>query len=325
MNGYINLIVFILTTMLYFYKLKPDVTVDTLANLPQPLNGLVKYALIVLLTQFGLNVSAIVEKCGGSASQNIGIAALFTFLPWTLIFGIVLTVLIMFPGFKSAFSDVIGYFYISSKAHKLFSEMLAIKKDIATKIEGESSAEQPALTSTADALIKLFGNVGVLINQIVPSNFNDYWQLLQPLMKTSLETQESYLEYIASEKKKKEKELMTGGGITSTAAAVVASMATSATSATSATNPVSTEPIDASEFYKKELLKLVVSRDNVGEFMWYLYTGILVISIIQYYILSRGCFSDASTMEKNYQKFLENEDKQDKQEVAQKTTYTITS
>ena len=60
--------------------------------------------------------------------------------------------------------------------------------------------------------------------------------------------------------------------------------------------------------------------------MWYLYTGILVISIVQYYILSRGCVSDASTMEKNYQKFLENEDAaQAQQDAGQNTTYTITS
>ena len=72
------------------------------------------------------------------------------------------------------------------------------------------------------------------------------------------------------------------------------------------------------------MLKLVVSRDNVGEGMWYLYTGILVISIIQYYILSRGCLSDAVTMEKNYQKFLENEAQQEK-DATQNTTYTITA
>ena len=83
----------------------------------------------------------------------------------------------------------------------------------------------------------------------------------------------------------------------------------------------------ASDYYRDELLKLVVSRDNVGEFMWYLYTGVLVISIIQYYILSRGCLSDAATMEKNYQKFLQNEDdiKAQQDAAGQNTTYTITS
>lgn len=309
MNGYINLIVFILTTIFYFYS-KPEVKYDTLET-PQSSKGLAIYALIILLTQFGLNISAIVTKCGGSASQNIGVAALFTFLPWTLIFGIVLVVLIVFPGFKSAFSDVIGYFYISDKAHILFSEMLAIKGDVANKIESLPTSEKSAASSTADALIKLCGNMGILINQIVPSNFKDYWQLLQPLMKTDamLEAEHLYQNFIVTEREKEQEEdIKTIQSVTPQAGG-------------------QSKPASASDYYRDELLKLVVSRDNVGEFMWYLYTGVLVISIVQYYILSRGCLSDASTMEKNYQKFLQNEDDIKAQEDAagQNTTYTITS
>ena len=307
MNGYINLIVFILTTILYFVSIKPEVKYDTLET-PQSPKGLAIYALIILLTQFGLNVSAIIEKCGGSASQNIGVAALFTFLPWTLIFGVVLAVLIAFPGFKTAFSDVIGYFYISDKAHILFSEMLAIKGDVAKTIETLPTSEQPAASSTADALIKLCGNMGILINQIVPSNFKDYWQLLQPLMKTDamLEAQPLYQNFIVTEREKEEEGTKTIQSVTPQAGG---------------------QPNTASDFYRDELLKLVVSRDNVGEFMWYLYTGVLVISIVQYYILSRGCLSDAATMEKNYQKFLQNEDdiKAQQDAAGQNTTYTITS
>ena len=307
MNGYINLIVFILTTIFYFYS-KPEVKYDTLET-PQSSKGLAIYALIILLTQFGLNISAIVTKCGGSASQNIGVAALFTFLPWTLIFGIVLVVLIVFPGFKSAFSDVIGYFYISDKAHILFSEMLAIKGDVANKIETLPTSEKQAASSTADALIKLCGNVGILINQIVPSNFNDYWQLLQPLMKPAemLASQPLYQNFIVTEREKEQEEdIKTIQSVTPQAGG---------------------QSKPASDYYRDELLKLVVSRDNVGEFMWYLYTGILVMSIVQYYILSRGCLSDAATMEKNYQTFLQNEDDLKAQEDAagQNTTYTITS
>ena len=298
----------ITVNLLYFYSIKPEVKYDTLET-PQSPKGLAIYALIILLTQFGLNVSAIIEKCGGSASQNIGVAALFTFLPWTLIFGIVLAVLIVFPGFKSAFSDVIGYFYISDKAHILFSEMLAIKGDVANKIESLPTNEKSAASSTADALIKLCGNMGILINQIVPSNFKDYWQLLQPLMKPAemLASQPLYQNFIKTERETAKEE---GTKIIQ-----------------SVTPQAGGQSKPASDYYRDELLKLVVSRDNVGEFMWYLYTGILVMSIVQYYILSRGCLSDAATMEKNYQTFLQNEDDLKAQEDAagQNTTYTITS
>ena len=382
MNGYINLIVFILTTILYFYSLKPAITYETVEEPPSQ-KGLAIYALIVILTQFGLNVSAIIEKCGGSASQNIGIAALFTFLPWTLLFGIVIAVLIMYPGFKSAFSDVVGYFYISSTAHNLFSEMLAIKGDINSKIEGEpDSVDKTALRSTADALIKLCGNIGILINQIVPDNFKDYWTLLGPLMKPDdeLANQPSYKNYLQADSEKKS-ELNGGqnkrnmkGGLNTKAAQIAAAAATAVASSrtrpssiplssTSSTNlPVANatetsqpetlstatavdamgatamdvrpeqndeavsnaELKNATTFYRDELLKLVVTRNNIGEAMWYVYTGILVISIIQYYILTRACVSDAATMEKNYQKFLENEkDIQAQEAAAQNTTYTV--
>ena len=374
MNGYINLIVFILTTIVYFTLIKKDVTFDTLETPPSQ-GGLAIYALMVILTQFGLNVTAIIEKCGGSASQNIGVAALFTFLPWTLMFGIVIAVLIMFPGFKSAFSDVVGYFYISGKAHVLFSEMLALKEDINSKIEKEpNTTDKQALRSTADVLIKMFGNIGVLINQIVPSNFKDYWTLLGPLMKPAneLSNQPLYMNYIETEKTNKQDNTQNGGRIggrmgsihrernrarmgsihkerniriikggtpetegpvasapplaseVGSEAQVVASEVTPEPQANEQQINSILEQLSASEFYRNELLKLVISKDNVGEFMWYLYTGILVISIIQYYILSRVCVSDAATMEKNYQKFLENEeDVQAQQEAGQNTTYTI--
>ena len=56
---------------------------------------------------------------------------------------------------------------------------------------------------------------------------------------------------------------------------------------------------------KNELFDLVVTRDNVGEFMWYMYTGILLTSIVQLKITTRGCASNPKTMEQNYQKFKE--------------------
>lgn len=301
MNGYINLIVFILTTILYFYSIKQPITFSNIDN-PSSTNGLAIYVLLVLLTQFGLNIWTIIDKCGGSASQNIGVAALFTFLPWSLLFGIIIVVLLVFPGFKTAFSDVIGYFYISEQAHILFSEMLSIKGEIKDKINKESDENvKQQLITTAEALIKLCGNMGILINQIVPSNFNDYWQLLQPLLKDSNILNESKLF------KDKQQSINDANEKLPESEKIPNS-------------------INATEFYRDELLKLVVSRDNVGEFMWYLYTGILVISIIQYYILSRGCLSDASTMEKNYQNFLQKEqDEQNKKNSTQNTTYTITS
>jgi hypothetical protein len=77
---------------------------------------------------------------------------------------------------------------------------------------------------------------------------------------------------------------------------------------------------------KEQLFDLVVTRDNVGESMWFIYTGILLTSIVQMKITTRGCANNPKTMEKNYQTFLDAENTaKSKQDLATSSTYTITS
>ena len=73
-----------------------------------------------------------------------------------------------------------------------------------------------------------------------------------------------------------------------------------------------------------QLLQLVTLRDNIGEACWYIYTAILLISIVQYNLAARGCVKDLATMEKDYQDFLTKEDQlAADQKKATATTYTI--
>ena len=76
---------------------------------------------------------------------------------------------------------------------------------------------------------------------------------------------------------------------------------------------------------RDELFELVVTRDNTGEAMWLIYTGILLTSIVQLKITSRGCKTDPKTMEANYQKFLEQEKANQTANENASATYTITS
>ena len=46
------------------------------------------------------------------------------------------------------------------------------------------------LKDAAQAVIKLCGNMSILINQIVPDNFTEYWNMLKPLMKSNYQTTE---------------------------------------------------------------------------------------------------------------------------------------
>jgi hypothetical protein len=187
-----SIIIFIILTIIYFAVPaigKPYLTLDIL-NDPNGLTSyyssimprLGLYLLAIVVSQFFLNSSYLMTKCGGSIGKNMGAAALFTFIPWVLIFGILLAVLMMFPGFKSAFSDVIGYFAISGSANNILSTIL-LDTDINKAIESTSDPiRQQELKSTAEAIMKICGNKSILINQMNPENFLQVWDLLKPLM-----------------------------------------------------------------------------------------------------------------------------------------------
>jgi len=280
-NSYINIVTFILTTVFYYMALKPTLTYNDLID-PKKYEEYSKnnylylgiYLALVMLIQFVVNASVISTTCGGSISENIGAAGVLTFVPWTLIFGVIIIVLIIYPGFKSAFSDVIGYFYISGPATQIITELL-VNRDVEKKLTGnETKEEREALEDAADTIVKICGNTSILINQIVPDNFLDYWKILNPLKKPQYRDD----------------------------------------------NSPETQDI------RKQLFELVVTRDNIGEALWYIYTGILLTSIVQLKITTRGCNTNTATMEKNYNEFLKKEEEaKAKQAEADSTVYTITS
>ena len=281
-NSYLNIITFLLTTLFYYLAIKPNFTyeISTDSHKYKDYTGnsymyLAIYLLLVIVIQFMVNASIVSSMCGGNISENMGAAGVFTFLPWTFIFGVLILILTIYPGFKSAFSDVIGYFWVSNSANKVITELL-VNPDVQKNIDSDTNStpeQKIAMQNAADTIIKISGNVSVLINQIVPSNFNEYWKILTPLMK---------LQY--------QKE-----------------------------NPETSK-------IRNELFELVVTRDNVGEAMWYIYTGLLLISIVQLKITTRGCVNNPQTMEQNYQKFLDSEkEAKQQQKLSTGTTYTITN
>lgn len=300
----LNIVIFFAITILFYTTLKPKATLDNV-NLPEYTSknrmATLIYFGLVLLFQFAFNSYVLSKACGQSGTSRyiMGQAALYTLVPWTFFFGIIILVLYVFPSFKSAFSDIVGYYFVSSSANdilvtllknqgspeitaRVFSntegsgvdESLSDKPNFFSKnpdfsigIEGKlldfgAPAESnrfdtnlqrkldkiiPSLEETEasgvsevsdekanDLIMKICGNASVLINQMLPSNFDNYWNTLQPLFKPSYR----------------------GAG---------------------------------GNELKEKLFNLVVTRDNVGESMWYIYTGILVSSIVQFQIASSNC------------------------------------
>jgi hypothetical protein len=206
------------------------------------------------------------SKCGMSNGTFFS-AFLFTLIPWVLIFTVMVAVIVIFPGFKSAFSDVIGYFVVSGTANELLSTIL-INTDVNDLIKNTTNTkDKDAMTHAAETIMKICGNKAVLINQISPDNFTSIWNTLQPLMKGD----------IFNDMK-----------------------------------------------IKQELLDIVVLKDNIGEAMWYVYTAILIASIVYYNLSTRGCVKDVDTIKADYDAYIkEQEDIERKVSVNNSSTYTI--
>ena len=249
---YLSIISFILITVFYYampsigklsVSLKVLSAVEEMEIFKRESNiRLAIYLAVVLLTQYIINTTFVINACGGSSISNYGNAFLITFLPWMFIFGTMLVALIMYPGFKGAFSDIVGYFFVSDKANNLLSQILMSDTVAQSAInEITDTAAKSEITRAAESIVKLVGNKAILINQITPTNFSNTWDTLKQLMKPSMYENEQL---------------------------------------------------------KSDLLDVAVMRENIGEALWYIYTGILIISYTSYKITSASCPPDMNKVVK---------------------------
>jgi len=190
----ISIMVFTTITVIYYmfpFVGKIPITIEILKNngleeyYKKNMSRLGLYFLIVVVSQFGFNALYLINKCGGSAKTNVAVAALMTFIPWTLIFGIMMATLLIYPGLKTAFSDVVGYFVVAGKANEILSNILVdTKVDEAIETAQDMDPEQKGtMKKSAEAILKLCGNKSILINQMSPENFLSIWDIIKPLMK----------------------------------------------------------------------------------------------------------------------------------------------
>ena len=268
-----SIIVFIVLTIVYFMVLKPTLTLDKLPEFDIKTDAitmdcfndykssifpkLALYLLAVCLSQFLLNTNYMNTKCGGTSKDNIGTAALYTFLPWTIIFGTMLAVLIIFPGFKSAFSDVVGYFVVSGGAKDIFDAIM--NTDLQKEVDNANLENRAGLEKAVQALTKMVdNNQSILINKMTPDNFADFWSTMRPLMKPTI------------------------------------------------TNTVSIE-----NDYKTQMLNLVVLKDNIGEAIWYVYTALLISSIVYYNLANVGCKKSVEQIKASHDEYVQQQEEAD--------------
>lgn len=270
MNAYFNLFIFILITIAYFNFGKKDISTE---NTSQDYNTnfiyLMFYFIAVLISQMVLNVIYVSQLCNTSVNENIGSGSLLAFFPWFFIFGIVLVVLFIYPGLKSVFSNVIGYFIVSSQANQILGELLEnpeIENQLNNIVNKEEKTE---FKKTADLILRICSDKSILINEMNPFNYDKMFEQLKILF-----------------------------------------------------NPNIAKNAGDIEEKKKKLKNIITRKDNIGEFCWYLYTGIFLTSVVSYNTAARGCKKNITTMKNNFNDYKKETEKIQENNIANNQLYS---
>lgn len=116
------------------------------------------YFALIFISQFLLNIALTNQICG---FKQPALAFTTTIFPWTVIFGSLSVMFMMFPGWKSPFSNTFGY--------------------LAAKVGGIKDAFNSILQSDIKnkALQAIHEDSSLIINEITPANFEDFWTNMQ--------------------------------------------------------------------------------------------------------------------------------------------------
>ena len=113
------------------------------------------YIVCVLVSQFFINLKSTQNICG---TNQPTMAIMITLVPWVFVFGSLILLLNLFPGWKSPFSNTFGY---------ILTKIMGIQKVFNNILVSDSKNKM---------LAKLYEDNSLMINEITPSNFEDFWQ-----------------------------------------------------------------------------------------------------------------------------------------------------
>jgi hypothetical protein len=122
------------------------------------------YITAIIFSQFLLNINLTRDICG---EANTFIAFIYTFIPWTIIFGIIVLFLGVFPGWLAPFSNTFGYFLI---------RMYGLNRKFEEVVKGSSTSDDSSIPSGSKAatskelLQNILSNKSILVNEIPDAN-----------------------------------------------------------------------------------------------------------------------------------------------------------
>jgi hypothetical protein len=127
---------------------------------------------LIIIIEYVINLDLTGKICG---SNQVFTAIFVTAIPWILIFGVFNLMIMLFPGWLAPFSNTFGYGFVkilglSKVIHEIFKSKNASDSD--EKIQ--------------QSLAQIYGNESLLINQITPSNFSEFWKNSSILFKSGV-------------------------------------------------------------------------------------------------------------------------------------------
>lgn len=216
------------------------------------------YALLVGVGEFFINLGVTSAMCG---SAQWATAMMVTVFPWGLIFGILVLLLSMFPGWLAPFSNTFGYgVAVLAGLNTVLADILEPKP------KGKKNAETQAMD---EALAHIYSDKSLLINEVTVSNFDYFWNMMQGVFQK---------------------------GVYSNAD------------------------------MKGQLYSMVVLKDAVASYMWYLLAGLLITSVSYNYIVNAACSNSAQDMQKRHDEYEQQlADEQEKAAKAKSVQRVYTS
>ena len=172
-----NIITMIYFIMVYFSKRNYDPSTEAEQGSDGNITLIysVSYFIIIGVLMFSNNAVATQEACGDA---NFYTTLLSTLVPWSMIFGLVSVMIMMFPGWKAPFSNTFGYAIamiggINGVANQLFKS-----KDL-EGFDSDTEGKIPAKTKlAAEAINHVYQDPTLIINEVTPDKFNNFWNLM---------------------------------------------------------------------------------------------------------------------------------------------------
>jgi len=173
-----NIITMVYFVMVYFSKRNyndSDKSDDEGSDGNVTLLYSISYFIIIGILMFSNNAVATQQACGDA---NFYTTLLSTLIPWSMIFGLVSVMLLMFPGWKAPFSNTFGYVVAMIGGINGVADQLFKSKDL-EGVDSDTEGKIPAkMKLAAEAINHVYQDPTLIINEVTPDKFNNFWTLM---------------------------------------------------------------------------------------------------------------------------------------------------